>query len=137
MDDPAASRNVFQRATETALYLRVALPDTLQHPKVAIVCGSGLGGLAETIHPEPRLETAYANIPNFPQSTVQGHAGKLIFGLIGPAKTPVVLLVGRAQLVTFSRIWQRKAPSNSVIVFMKDTPWTLSHLLLEFAKSWA
>jgi len=70
-------------------------------------------------------------------ATVQGHAGKLIFGLIGPAKTPVVLLVGRAQLVTFSRIWQRKAPSNSVIVFMKDTPWTLSHLLLEFAKSWA
>lgn len=110
MDDPVASRNVFQRATETALYLRVALPDTLQHPKVAIVCGSGLGGLAETIHPEPRLETAYANIPNFPQSTVQGHAGKLIFGLIGPAKTPVVLLVGRAHfyeghsmdLVTFA-----------------------------------
>ena len=69
MDDPVASRNVFQRATETALYLRVALPDILQHPKVAIVCGSGLGGLTETIHPEPRLETAYANIPNFPQST--------------------------------------------------------------------
>ena len=69
MDDPVASRNVFQRATETALYLRVSLPDILQHPKVAIVCGSGLGGLAETIHPEPRLVTAYANIPNFPQST--------------------------------------------------------------------
>ena len=69
MNDPVASRNVFQRATETALYLRVTLPDILQHPKVAIVCGSGLGGLAETIHSEPRLETVYANIPNFPQST--------------------------------------------------------------------
>ena len=69
MDDPVASRNIFQRATKTALYLGVALPDTLQHPKVAIVCGSGLGGLAETIHPEPRLEIAYVDVPNFPQST--------------------------------------------------------------------
>lgn len=110
MDGPVASHNVFQRATETALYLRTSLPDILHHPKVAIVCGSGLGGLAETIHPEPRIETAYANIPNFPRSTVQGHVGKLVFGLIGPAKTPAILLVGRAHfyeghtmdLVTFA-----------------------------------
>lgn len=33
---------------------------------------------------------------------VQGHEGKLVFGLIGPAKTPVVLLVGRAQSVSLS-----------------------------------
>jgi purine-nucleoside phosphorylase len=69
MDDPVASRNAFQRATETALYLRANLPGNLQQPKVAIVCGSGLGGLAETIHPVPRFETTYASIPNFPQST--------------------------------------------------------------------
>ena len=31
---------------------------------------------------------------------VQGHAGKFVFGLIGPQKTPVALLVGRAQSVT-------------------------------------
>lgn len=64
-----ASPDTYQRATETALYLRTALPSELQHPKVAIVCGSGLGGLAETIEAEPRIETAYKNIPNFPQST--------------------------------------------------------------------
>ncbi|EON66641.1 purine-nucleoside phosphorylase [Coniosporium apollinis CBS 100218] len=110
MTDLAPSPGVFQRATETALYLRTNLPEELRNPRVAIVCGSGLGGLAETIHPEPRVETAYANIPNFPQSTVKGHAGKLVFGLIGPAEMPTVLLVGRAhfyeghtmELVTFA-----------------------------------
>ena len=65
--NPAAS--VFLRATETAAFLRTELPLSLQHPKVAIVCGSGLGGLAETIHPQPRLEMTYASIPNFPLST--------------------------------------------------------------------
>ena len=37
---------------------------------------------------------------------VQGHAGKFVFGLIGPQKTPVALLVGRAQSVTFH--WSKK-----------------------------
>lgn len=32
-------------------------------------------------------------------ATVQGHAGKFVFGQIGPQKTPVALLVGRAQSV--------------------------------------
>jgi purine-nucleoside phosphorylase len=30
-------------------------------------------------------------------NVVQGHAGKFVFGLIGPQKLPVALLVGRAQ----------------------------------------
>ncbi|TKA74130.1 hypothetical protein B0A49_04968 [Cryomyces minteri] len=75
--DTAASPGVFQRATETCLYLRSSLPLELRNPLVAIVCGSGLGGLVETIHPEPRVETAYASIPNFPQSTVTNAAGGL------------------------------------------------------------
>ncbi|KAL2358085.1 nucleoside phosphorylase domain-containing protein [Cryomyces antarcticus] len=108
--DTATLPGVFQRATETCLYLRSSLPLELRNPLIAIVCGSGLGGLVETIHPEPIMETAYASIPNFPQSTVQGHEGKLVFGMMGAARTPVVLLVGRAHfyeghtmdLVTFA-----------------------------------
>ena len=67
--DALATPNAYQRATETAQHIRTALPDILQNPKVAIVCGSGLGGLAETIEPEPKVELAYGIIPNFPQST--------------------------------------------------------------------
>jgi len=106
----AAAPNAYARATETAKYVRSQLPEALQYPKVAIVCGSGLGGLAETIESEPKVELAYGTIPNFPKSTVVGHAGKFVFGQIGPQKTPVALLVGRAHfyeghsmdLVTFA-----------------------------------
>ncbi|CBY00746.1 similar to purine nucleoside phosphorylase [Plenodomus lingam JN3] len=95
-DALSVSTSAYVRATETAEYVRSQLPEVLQKPKIAIVCGSGLGGLAETIESGPKVELAYATIPNFPQSTVQGHAGKFVFGQIGPQKTPVALLVGRA-----------------------------------------
>ncbi|CAG8901931.1 unnamed protein product [Penicillium egyptiacum] len=85
----------FERADEAVSYLRTKLPETLQKPQVAIVCGSGLGGLADTLKPESRIEFDYASIPHFPRSTVAGHAGKLVFGLLGQ-KIPAVLMVGRA-----------------------------------------
>ncbi|KAF2679016.1 hypothetical protein K458DRAFT_422676 [Lentithecium fluviatile CBS 122367] len=108
--DTLAAPNAYQRASETAAYVRSKLPEVLQKPKVAIVCGSGLGGLVDTIEAEPKVELAYSTIPNFPRSTVQGHAGNFVFGQIGPQKTPVALLVGRAHfyeghtmdLVTFA-----------------------------------
>ncbi|KAF1948726.1 hypothetical protein CC80DRAFT_498020 [Byssothecium circinans] len=105
-----AAPNAYARALETAAFVRSKLPEELQKPKVAIVCGSGLGGLVNTIEAEPKVELAYSTIPNFPRSTVQGHAGNFVFGQIGPQKTPVTLLVGRAHfyeghtmdLVTFA-----------------------------------
>jgi len=50
-------------------------------PKTAIVLGTGLGQLASEI--TDATEIAYADIPNFPVSTVEGHSGKLIFGRLG------------------------------------------------------
>ena len=67
--DTLAAPNAYARASVTAKYVRSQLPEALQNPKVAIVCGSGLGGLADTIEPEPKVELAYGTIPNFPQST--------------------------------------------------------------------
>jgi purine-nucleoside phosphorylase len=67
--DATISPNAYVRATETAKYVRSQLPESLQNPQVAIVCGSGLGGLADTIEAEPKVELAYGTIPNFPQST--------------------------------------------------------------------
>lgn len=69
--------------------------DTLKHPRVMIVCGSGLGGIAEEIHTKPRVEIKYGDIPGFQQSTVEGHAGKLLFGLMGANQVPVMCMVGR------------------------------------------
>jgi purine-nucleoside phosphorylase len=50
-------------------------------PKTAIILGTGLGQLASEI--SDTYEFPYADIPNFPVSTVEGHSGKLIFGKLG------------------------------------------------------
>ncbi|KAF2750292.1 purine nucleoside phosphorylase 1 [Sporormia fimetaria CBS 119925] len=108
--DVVTNPKTLELANETVSYLKSQLPETLQKPRVAIVCGSGLGGLADTIEAEPKVELSYSNIPNFPQSTVQGHAGKVVFGLMGEQKLPVAVFVGRAHfyeghsmhLVTFA-----------------------------------
>jgi purine-nucleoside phosphorylase len=60
-------------------------------PKVGIILGSGLGALGEDIMKEAVV--SYEEIPHFPVSTVEGHAGRLIFGKLGGKK--VVAMQGR------------------------------------------
>ncbi len=60
-------------------------------PETGIVLGTGLGGLVDKISIEHVLD--YKEIPNFPLSTVEGHEGQLIFGMLGPKK--VVAMKGR------------------------------------------
>ena len=50
-------------------------------PDTAIILGTGLGSLVHEI--TDSYELSYADIPNFPVSTVEGHSGKLIFGKLG------------------------------------------------------
>lgn len=59
----------YYRAVETVEFLRRQLPSELAKPRVAIVCGSGLGGLVSTLNDGIREEWAYKDVPNFPQST--------------------------------------------------------------------
>ncbi|XP_037116341.1 purine nucleoside phosphorylase 5a [Syngnathus acus] len=56
------------------------LAQTNMRPSVGIVCGSGLGGLAAML--KDQVAFNYKDIPNFPQSTVHGHAGRLVFGTL-------------------------------------------------------
>ncbi|MBS4014285.1 MAG: purine-nucleoside phosphorylase [Bacteroidetes bacterium] len=49
-------------------------------PEVGIILGSGLGGLVKAIDIKHSFE--YGEIPNFPVSTVEGHHGRLIFGVL-------------------------------------------------------
>src|SRR5262245_15533163 len=60
-------------------------------PQVGIILGTGLGGLAEDIDAEARLP--YEEIPHFPRSTVQSHAGRFVCGRLS-GKT-VVAMEGR------------------------------------------
>ena len=60
-------------------------------PRVGIVLGSGLGGIADAI--EQPIRIPYEEVPGFPPATVIGHAGELVAGTL--AGTPVVALKGR------------------------------------------
>ena len=60
-------------------------------PEIGIILGTGLGGLVDEIKTEKSI--SYKDIPNFPVSTVEGHQGKLIFGLLGNKK--VIAMQGR------------------------------------------
>jgi purine-nucleoside phosphorylase len=71
---------------ERAIRRRAAL-----EPKIGIILGTGLGGLAEEI--EVQATIPYGEIPGFPISTVESHAGRLLLGKLGPA--PVVAMQGR------------------------------------------
>ena len=57
-------------------------------PEIAIILGTGLGNLAKKIKKECDID--YAKIPNFPVSTVQSHAGKLLFGTLNGKKVAVM-----------------------------------------------
>ncbi len=63
----------------------------MKEPEAGIVLGTGLGGLTAEI--ETTVEIPYSEIPGFPVSTVQGHAGKLIYGQFGGKN--VVAMKGR------------------------------------------
>jgi purine-nucleoside phosphorylase len=60
-------------------------------PELAIVLGTGLGGLAREI--AVRAEIPYAELPGFPRPTVESHAGRLLIGTL--AGRPVVAMQGR------------------------------------------
>jgi purine-nucleoside phosphorylase len=62
-----------------------------QQPKVGIILGSGLGGLAKSIQNAVRIP--FGEIPGFPEATVAGHEGAVIVGSLGGRE--VVALSGR------------------------------------------
>ncbi len=64
-----------QRIQETCGWIRTR---GKPHPEIGIILGTGLGKLAERVQED--FSVPYEKIPNFPVSTVQSHAGKLLFG---------------------------------------------------------
>lgn len=69
---------MYKRILQTAEWLKAKMP---AKPETAIILGSGLGELVKEI--EDELVIPYADIPDFPVSTVEGHAGCMIFGKLG------------------------------------------------------
>jgi len=83
-----AATSLFDRVQTAADVVRRRSPLV---PEVGVVLGTGLGGLAREIAVE--AEMPYQQIPGFPLSTVETHAGKLLLGRL--AGRPVVAMQGR------------------------------------------
>lgn len=64
---------------------------TTKKPEIGIILGSGLGSLVDAM--EDKDSISYTDIPNFPQSHVEGHEGNLVFGTLGGHS--VVAMQGR------------------------------------------
>lgn len=79
---------MLEKIKETASFINNIIKDT---PDFAIVLGSGLGALKNEVEAIHTID--YSDIPNFPQTTVVGHGGKLIYGILEGKK--VLMMSGR------------------------------------------
>lgn len=79
---------MLKKIQETAAFIKAKIKVT---PEIGIILGTGLGGLINEI--DVQVAIPYKDIPNFPVSTVEGHAGQLIFGRLGGRN--IVAMQGR------------------------------------------
>ena len=96
LPDGLYGQELERRIDEVAAFVKerlASVPDLAQ-PRLAFILGSGLGGVADLLDPEPRVRIRYADIPHVPASEVAGHAGELIGGQANGI--PILLLSGRA-----------------------------------------
>src|SRR6476469_9094235 len=88
MTEQVASTGLYERAEQAA---RIISSRTTETPRLAIVLGRGLGGVADDFD-EP-VGIPYEEIPGFARSTAEGHAGRLVIGKID--QVPLVAMQGR------------------------------------------
>ncbi len=108
---------LFERIAEAAQVVRGR---SGLRPEAGIILGTGLGGLVREI--ELEAEIPYADIPGFPLSTVESHAGRLLLGRLGGR--PVAAMQGRfhryegydLQQVTFPVRVMRALGAGTLIV---------------------
>jgi len=93
----------FENISESANFI---LERTKHRPKIGIICGSGLGGLADLVQNADVFE--YQDIPNFPVSTVPGHQGRLLLGHL--RDIPVLVMQGRFHSYEGYELWKTAMP---------------------------
>ena len=79
-----------RRADEAVAAIRARVEGTLV-PRVGVVLGSGLSAFGNAVENATRIP--YAEIPNFPRPTAEGHKGELVLGAV--AGVPVAVMSGR------------------------------------------
>ncbi|XP_021929389.1 purine nucleoside phosphorylase isoform X2 [Zootermopsis nevadensis] len=85
---PCRESYTYEDIRETSGFL---LQKTKYRPEIGIICGSGLGSLAESLTEKQYIP--YKEVPHFPVSTVKGHVGQLVFGML--QGVPIMCMQGR------------------------------------------
>ncbi|XP_053980631.1 purine nucleoside phosphorylase-like isoform X4 [Hylaeus volcanicus] len=93
----------FETLQESAQYL---LDRVKIRPKIGIICGSGIGSLADAL--EDKQFFPYEEIPHFPASTVKGHTGQMVFGYL--QGTPIMCMQGRFHYYEGYPLWKCSMP---------------------------
>lgn len=70
--------NMYDKVAESAEYIKENFKNF--NPKIAVILGSGLGNLINEL--ENKQYIYYKDIPNFPETTVEGHNGRLVYAYI-------------------------------------------------------
>lgn len=86
-----SSTDEYARAEHSARFIQSR---TELRPRIAVVLGSGLSGVADMVH-APEI-FPFASIPHFPRATATGHLGNLLLGTI--EDIPVAVMQGRVHL---------------------------------------
>lgn len=81
---------MIEKCREAVSFIKKQMPANFT-PKVGIVLGSGLGHYGTTL--KAAVNIKFSDIPHFCPTTIEGHEGKLITGMVG--KVPVVVMQGR------------------------------------------
>ncbi|XP_031825947.1 purine nucleoside phosphorylase isoform X2 [Nomia melanderi] len=97
------STYTFEALQESAQFL---LDRIKIKPKIGIICGSGLGSLADSL--ENKQCFPYEDIPHFPVSTVKGHKGQMVFGHL--QGVPVMCMQGRFHYYEGYPLWKCAMP---------------------------
>lgn len=102
--------DLFQQASEAAEFLRARAS---LRPRLGIILGSGLGEFAASV--EDATVVPYAEIPHFPQSTVEGHHGRMVVGTVGGI--PVAVMQGRVHVYEGYRMDEVTFPVRVLALF--------------------
>ena len=105
------------RIQDAVDYLRTRIDGK---PQIGIILGSGLGPLVNVL--EQTVEIDYKDIPGFPETTVPGHAGKLVYGILGGKQ--VLVMKGRfhfyegydiSQVIFHIRVFRKLGIENLLV----------------------
>ena len=98
-------------------------------PTIGLVLGSGLGGYADTL--EDAVRIPYSEIPNFPSSTVESHAGKMIIGKLSGKDVLIVedILDTGVTLSNLVPMLKLRNPLSLKVITLLDKP---SRRLVDF-----